>query len=532
MTFRSSLTPWLLLAAATPLQLIAQTIQVTSANPNSYSQGTINLDVAIGGSNFGKGAKSQFLVTGTTNSGGVTVNSTTYVSSSQVNANITVSSTAVIGSYDIVVTNTNGRSGKGTGLAKVNAATCTVVSPAVLNTVRLNDNATYTGLGASVRARPLMQNGAPVALVVAVGTIAKGGNLEIFFLDANSGAVIDGTTVAGISLPHITIPVTYNGSTFGMKYMAIGDLNGDGIPDIAIGKKDGGAAFAFVGSVSSNTINYSKAIPLTAPTKSAGFGVGVAMGNLDNDPGDEIAVADQGSGTGNKLITGATYVFKFNGNIDSPGFSLATTINTASVGVAIGDVSGDGYQDLIVGTTGTNSYIYPGPLTAKLSPTLVPPYPTVRAARVNGPIPPMEDLILGPFVGVAGTPAPPSPNVEVFQGPITNQAPQQPEYTFSPEQVNDMDTGDVNGDGYSDILVGAPNASCPAGGTAYVYLSNPPAAPNAYQLQTPAGSANFGWAVAAVHVDGPAPTSFVLATDNNWTVNGVVTGQVYVYKLQ
>lgn len=94
-------------------------IQVNSTSPNSAAQGTINLDITVSGSGFKSGAQAQWFVTGTTNPGGVTVNSTAFVNSSQLTANITVSSTATISGYDIQVKNSNGRTGKGTDLFAV-----------------------------------------------------------------------------------------------------------------------------------------------------------------------------------------------------------------------------------------------------------------------------------------------------------------------------------------------------------------------------------------------------------------------------
>jgi len=97
----------------------AQTIQVTSANPNSTAQGTVSLNVQINGQGFKKGATSKWFVTGTTNPGGVTVNSTAFINSQQLTANITVAQDATISNFDIHVTNTNGRTGKGTELFAV-----------------------------------------------------------------------------------------------------------------------------------------------------------------------------------------------------------------------------------------------------------------------------------------------------------------------------------------------------------------------------------------------------------------------------
>ena len=84
-------------------------------------QGTINLNVKVTGKGFKNGAKAKWFVTGTTDTGGVTVNSTTFVSSSEVTANITVADTASIATFDIQVTNSDGRGGKGTELFKVTA---------------------------------------------------------------------------------------------------------------------------------------------------------------------------------------------------------------------------------------------------------------------------------------------------------------------------------------------------------------------------------------------------------------------------
>ncbi len=122
-----------LAAASGGLTPLWAQIQVTSATPNNAAQGTINLNVVIGGSGFKKGATSAWYISGTTNPGGVTVNSTAFNSSSQLTANITVSTTAYTGSFDVVVYS-SGRTGKGTGLFTVKTngntkiSTCTNTS--------------------------------------------------------------------------------------------------------------------------------------------------------------------------------------------------------------------------------------------------------------------------------------------------------------------------------------------------------------------------------------------------------------------
>jgi hypothetical protein len=99
----------------------AQQVQVNAADPAAAAQGTINLNVKVTGKGFKKGATAKWLVTGTTDPGGVTVNSTTFVSSTELTANITVADTAVIANFDIQVLNSDGRGGKGTELFAITA---------------------------------------------------------------------------------------------------------------------------------------------------------------------------------------------------------------------------------------------------------------------------------------------------------------------------------------------------------------------------------------------------------------------------
>src|SRR6476646_10129355 len=83
-------------------------VQVNAAEPPVAEQGTINLNVKVTGKGFKNGAKAKWFITGTTDTGGVTVNSTTFVSSGEVTANITVADTASIATFDIQVTNSDG----------------------------------------------------------------------------------------------------------------------------------------------------------------------------------------------------------------------------------------------------------------------------------------------------------------------------------------------------------------------------------------------------------------------------------------
>ena len=97
---------------------LAQDIEVDSADPSEAEPATVNLDVTIHGNGFGKGARAAFLVTGTENPGGITVNRTTFVNSKKLIANIDVAETAEPDHFDIQV-RSKGRTGKGIDLFSV-----------------------------------------------------------------------------------------------------------------------------------------------------------------------------------------------------------------------------------------------------------------------------------------------------------------------------------------------------------------------------------------------------------------------------
>jgi hypothetical protein len=75
---------------------------LASVSPNSGTQGTAGLNITLGGSNFLPSPTCTF-------GEGITVNSCNYNSSTQVTANITITSAALIGSSNVTVTNTDGQ---------------------------------------------------------------------------------------------------------------------------------------------------------------------------------------------------------------------------------------------------------------------------------------------------------------------------------------------------------------------------------------------------------------------------------------
>ncbi len=97
-------------------------IEVISAVPPEMEQSQ-TIDVIIKGNGFDMSAAAKFLISGTKKTGGVTVNSTTFIDAQTLRANVTAAPDAVVGNFDIEVQLSKGRRGKGIELFNVKAGT-------------------------------------------------------------------------------------------------------------------------------------------------------------------------------------------------------------------------------------------------------------------------------------------------------------------------------------------------------------------------------------------------------------------------
>jgi hypothetical protein len=533
-------------------------VQVTAADPMSAAQGTVNLNVKVTGKGFKKGAAAKFLVSGTTDTGGVQVNSTTFVNSGELTANVDVADTAVIANFDIAVTNADGRGGKGTELFAVTSngssrsTSCTVQPlPAGISLVATFNYLGPLGgahygpaLGTTVRARQMILNGAPVLVVGVSSSPSIDPKLEIFFVDPVSGQVLDGTNIgsATTAQPHVTV------SGPGGRSLAVGDVNGDGIPDFVAGT----GANAVVGSINgSGVVSYQNYV-LTMPASATGAGWGVAMGDLNDTGSDVIAIGAIGGGNGSAAL-GEVSLFSWNGS----GFTNTQNINSPlpnprkdenfGKGVAIADVTGTGAKDLIVGAptsivngvTGAGRvFVFPGPVSASIYLTFTTGLKgdnfgnKVASGDVNGDF--LGDLLATTWNG--------DTKAQVYDGLVSQG--ESPNFVLRPISglslgwsTDEPDMNDVNGDGLADVLIGAPNAASGSicGGAAYLYLSGGVGFPLATRLMlnTPVVETSsspfqvFGWATAF------APgTRLFFVSDHGLDLGSTTNaGQVYVYKM-
>jgi hypothetical protein len=157
-------------------------------------------------------------------------------------------------------------------------------------------------------------------------------------------------------LDELKRPTQAIGRLTDVAHLISADFDGDGIQDVAVGRREsdlnrpqGGAVFIFKGSATG--LPTQPTWVLTGETDTALFGDVLAAGDLDRDGRAELAVASPGADiTG--ADSGAVYLYRFGANGPEPLRSPLTSVARAGVfstGLAIADADGDGDLDLIVG---------------------------------------------------------------------------------------------------------------------------------------------------------------------------------------
>jgi hypothetical protein len=541
-----------LLSLVGPPASRAQQIQVTSTNPNSAPQGTTSLDVTINGNGFRKGAIAKWFVTGTTNPGGVTVNSTTFNTPTQLTANITVAADATISSFDVQVA-AAGRTGKGSDLFAVTqkgtpVGCLTLGTPngfslvTELNQVQPNGAASITSLviGNAIRVRPLDldHNGTVdtlVAFVMSGGGFVTGSTegTYVFFLDPATGTLQPNNPITHVPWQNPLLLLSGVRNTLA----AAGDVNGDGVPDFVMGGYVG-ANYLFVGSVNSSTYMpsytaYQIVLPPGAPSTCC---LAVAMGDLDGDGSDEIAV---GAVPGKKGANNATvYIFKYaNGALTNVQQFQNPTALSGGFGnaIAIGNVDGSTGNELVVGDPGANTngtvYVFPYPAQQSVSFSLTGPGPSfgqrLGIGDMNGDNVP--DLVV--ITGGSTT-----PEALVYPGPVHLSEPYAnqllPATGLADSFANpNTDVAEMVAGGA--IAIGAPNATtCKTQiGAVHLYATPLAAAQQpSYLFQPPSlvSTSGFAFGFGVGFVPG---YPFLLIGDHLQSVGTTGdAGQVYVYK--
>jgi hypothetical protein len=200
-------------------------------------------------------------------------------------------------------------------------------------------------------------------------------------------------------------------SRFGTSVCSASDMDRDGYDDVLVGAGDyNGRGYVFIYSGSSTGVDTESDWYAACPKTSGLFGESAALaGDVNGDGAPDLIVGAM-MYTNDENIEGAAFVY-----YGSPGdWMVNGNKSYAEMGSAVstaGDVNGDGYSDVIVGAPGYDN----GKFTEG-----------------------MAFVYLGSQNGISKTPA------WTAESNTAN--------TFFGESVGTA--GDINGDGYSDIIIG------------------------------------------------------------------------------
>ncbi len=292
------------------------------------------------------------------------------------------------------------------------------------------------GAWVTISGPPLSWSGSSVS---GAGDVNEDGYDDLIIGGENSSKAY--LVYGGKSLPS-TIPlstlgiqgVTLSGIASGCSVSGAGDVNGDGYADLIIGDYNAndlsGYSYLVYGSASlPSTITLSNLgawVTISGPSLSGSGYLVSGAGDVNGDGYDDMLIGAPGLAYSYLVYGSPSLPNNITlSNLKTQGVTLYGIETLSSVSGA-GDVNGDGYDDLIIGDPEANdtsgySYLVYG------SPSL----------------PSSIDLSTLATLGMHGV---------ILSGP-----------SFSESGTSVSGAGDVNGDSYSDMLIGAP-------GLGYSYL--------------------------------------------------------------
>ncbi len=291
-------------------------------------------------------------------------------------------------------------------------------------------------------------------------------------------------SAAGISLSATVLQSNQVNAQSGTSVSSAGDVNGDGYSDVLVGapyfdggQTDEGRVFLYLGSAAG--ISTTPARMLEINQSGANFGISVAMaGDVNGDGRSDILVGAHQYDNG-QLNEGAAFLFYGSAaSVSLAAVTLEANQAGAMMGYSVasaGDVTGDGYTDVMVGARlYSNGQAYEGAVfiyrgsaaglvtnnpyrlesdqvDARFGHSIAP------AGDVNGDQ--VADVIVGAYMYDAA---------QVNQGAaflyFGTSNPQEPVYGKKMITLQQREAqfgwavaaaGDVNGDGFSDFMVGA-----------------------------------------------------------------------------
>ncbi len=292
---------------------------------------------------------------------------------------------------------------------------------------------------------------------------------------------------------------------FGWSVSGVGDMNGDGIDDLLVGAPASpaiagfaGRAFLFFGPLSGDLVS-TDADVIFNPEGAFGDNFGISVtnaGDVNNDGNNDILIGARSSDAGG-IQSGKAYLY--NGPF-SAGTIEADDADAVFVGSAFdelgwstapaGDVNNDGFGDILLG--GPNALGSLGRVLLFLGPLSGMHTPANADASIRGEISDerlgssvagagdvnndgFDDLLIGqfsPLVGVRN-----AGRALLFYGPVSGaliassaDAQIVGEVTDDRLGISVSPAGDINEDGNADLLIGADQFWSGNRGKAYMFL--------------------------------------------------------------
>jgi hypothetical protein len=302
-------------------------------------------------------------------------------------------------------------------------------------------------------------------------------------------------------MQELSLSSDQDSESYGITVSGAGDVNGDGFGDVIVGMPyayaSKGAAYLYYGSTSGSDVTSVIELRSPEPGEDNSFG-GVLkwIGDINGDSFDDIAV-----NSSNSKETGKVYIF--HGSDSGVDANAAVSIEPsdpgigASFGAAISgraDLNGDGYDDLVIGSPNDDDdyensgsiYVYYGSSVGLDLDSEVKIYPSDRdtSDRFGSALATAGDLNNDGYGDVLiGAPyaLDNQGSVYVFYGSATGLMTTE-SLKITASDANNAEyfgksvagVGDINGDGHGDLLIGAPydDSSGSDSGSVYIYYGS------------------------------------------------------------
>ena len=353
--------------------------------------------------------------------------------------------------------------------------------------------------------------------------------------------------------PSWTVEIDQAGASFGGDVASAGDVNGDGFTDVIVGasgytdgQADEGAAFLYLGSASG--LATSSSWSGQADYANAEYGVSVASaGDVNGDGFSDIVVgARYHGGQGQAWV----HLGSASGVASSAAWSQNSGQSNARFGgkvASAGDVNADGYSDLVVAAYGYDNgqnnegrvYLFPGSASGLATTATWTAEPNAADAAFGWALSSAGDVDGDGYSDViVGAPDISVGQFEEGKTYLYSGSSSGLETTASwTHEGNSVEAnfgnavnpaGDVNGDGYADVAIGAGKYSNPETeeGAAYLFLGSATglSSTHSWFVESNQTGARYGNAQPAGDVDGDGFSDLVVTAwryDNGQTDEGM-----------